>query len=112
MKAIADSAVPVIAAVDGLAAAAGCQLVSACDIAVCTERSTFSTPGYDRFLQSQRQEKKFFFILSSSQRHSDHSNFFKVVAKQTHKHSFPAGESLPIKENHEKAMIKISFSTF
>lgn len=38
--------VPVIAAVDGLAAAAGCQLVAACDIAVCTERSSFSTPGY------------------------------------------------------------------
>ncbi|XP_043274420.1 enoyl-CoA hydratase domain-containing protein 3, mitochondrial [Venturia canescens] len=45
MKAIANSPVPIIAAVDGLAAAAGCQLVSACDIAVCTERSTFSTPG-------------------------------------------------------------------
>lgn len=38
--------VPVTAAVDGLAAAAGCQLVAACDIAVCTEKSTFSTPGY------------------------------------------------------------------
>ncbi|XP_058806572.1 enoyl-CoA hydratase domain-containing protein 3, mitochondrial isoform X2 [Phymastichus coffea] len=45
MKAISDSPVPVIAAVDGLAAAAGCQLVAACDIVVCTERSSFSTPG-------------------------------------------------------------------
>lgn len=45
MKAISQSPVPVIAAVDGLAAAAGCQLVAACDIAVCTERSSFSTPG-------------------------------------------------------------------
>lgn len=45
MRAIRESPVPVIAAVDGLAAAAGCQLVAACDIAVCTERSLFSTPG-------------------------------------------------------------------
>lgn len=46
MRTISQSPVPVIAAVDGLAAAAGCQLVAACDIAVCTERSSFSTPGY------------------------------------------------------------------
>uniref|UniRef100_A0A0C9Q3A8 Enoyl-CoA hydratase domain-containing protein 3, mitochondrial n=2 Tax=Fopius arisanus TaxID=64838 RepID=A0A0C9Q3A8_9HYME len=45
MLTIATVPVPVIAAVDGLAAAAGCQLVSACDIVVCTERSSFSTPG-------------------------------------------------------------------
>ncbi|XP_012228474.1 enoyl-CoA hydratase domain-containing protein 3, mitochondrial [Linepithema humile] len=45
MRTINQSPVPVIAAVDGLAAAAGCQLVLACDIAVCTERSSFSTPG-------------------------------------------------------------------
>ncbi|XP_018055196.1 PREDICTED: enoyl-CoA hydratase domain-containing protein 3, mitochondrial [Atta colombica] len=45
MRAISQSPVPIIAAVDGLAAAAGCQLVVACDIAVCTERSLFSTPG-------------------------------------------------------------------
>lgn len=31
----------------GLAAAAGCQLVAHCDIALATERSTFSTPGAD-----------------------------------------------------------------
>lgn len=45
MRAISESPVPVIAAIDGVAAAAGCQLVLACDIAVCTERSSFSTPG-------------------------------------------------------------------
>ncbi len=37
--------VPVVAAVDGVAAAAGCQLVAICDMAVATEKSTFSTPG-------------------------------------------------------------------
>lgn len=42
---IMQSPVPIIAKVDGLAAAAGCQLVATCDIAICTERSTFSTPG-------------------------------------------------------------------
>lgn len=36
---------PVVAAVDGIATAAGCQLVAACDLAVATERSTFATPG-------------------------------------------------------------------
>ncbi|XP_020291352.1 enoyl-CoA hydratase domain-containing protein 3, mitochondrial isoform X3 [Pseudomyrmex gracilis] len=45
MRVIIQSPVPVIAAVDGLAVAAGCQLVAACDIAICTERSSFSTPG-------------------------------------------------------------------
>ncbi|XP_029040679.1 enoyl-CoA hydratase domain-containing protein 3, mitochondrial isoform X2 [Osmia bicornis bicornis] len=45
MKAITQSPVPVIAAVDGVAVAAGCQLVTACDIAICTERSSFATPG-------------------------------------------------------------------
>ncbi|XP_024877694.1 enoyl-CoA hydratase domain-containing protein 3, mitochondrial isoform X2 [Temnothorax curvispinosus] len=44
MRAISQSPVPVIAAVDGLAAAAGCQLIAACDIAVCTERRRIS--GY------------------------------------------------------------------
>lgn len=31
--------------VSGLAAAAGCQLVAACDISLATSRSSFSTPG-------------------------------------------------------------------
>lgn len=42
---IMKSPVPILAKVDGLAAAAGCQLVATCDIAICTERSSFSTPG-------------------------------------------------------------------
>ncbi|XP_076282308.1 enoyl-CoA hydratase domain-containing protein 3, mitochondrial isoform X2 [Lasioglossum baleicum] len=45
MHSIPQCPVPVIAAVDGLATAAGCQLVAACDVAVCTERSSFATPG-------------------------------------------------------------------
>lgn len=36
---------PVVAAVDGVATAAGCQLVAGCDLAVATQRSTFATPG-------------------------------------------------------------------
>lgn len=31
--------------VNGVATAAGCQLVASCDIAVATEKSTFATPG-------------------------------------------------------------------
>ncbi len=36
---------PVIARVQGLATAAGCQLVAACDLAVAVETATFATPG-------------------------------------------------------------------
>lgn len=45
MLSIIKSPVPVIAKVDGLATAAGCQLVATCDIAVCSDKSKFSTPG-------------------------------------------------------------------
>ncbi|XP_076755055.1 enoyl-CoA hydratase domain-containing protein 3, mitochondrial [Xylocopa sonorina] len=45
MRAIIQCPVPVIAAVNGIATAAGCQLVTSCDIAVCTEHSSFATPG-------------------------------------------------------------------
>ena len=36
---------PVIAEVAGVATAAGCQLVAACDLAVASTESTFATPG-------------------------------------------------------------------
>src|SRR5262249_42241288 len=36
---------PVIAAVQGVATAAGCQLVASCDLVVASEAARFSTPG-------------------------------------------------------------------
>lgn len=45
MRTITQCPVPIIVAVDGIATAAGCQLVTACDIAICTEQSSFATPG-------------------------------------------------------------------
>jgi enoyl-CoA hydratase/carnithine racemase len=36
---------PVIAVVEGVATAAGCQLVATCDLAIADARATFSTPG-------------------------------------------------------------------
>ena len=36
---------PVIAAVSGMATAAGCQLVATCDLAVAAEEARFATPG-------------------------------------------------------------------
>ena len=36
---------PVVAEVEGLATAAGCQLVATCDLAICTDTATFCTPG-------------------------------------------------------------------
>ena len=38
---------PVIAAVQGTATAAGCQLVASCDLAVASAAATFATPGVD-----------------------------------------------------------------
>src|SRR5215468_10088662 len=36
---------PVVAEVQGIATAAGCQLVATCDLAVASDQSTFATPG-------------------------------------------------------------------
>ncbi len=45
MTAIQNVPQPVIAQVDGLATAAGCQLVATCDLVVASEDSRFATPG-------------------------------------------------------------------
>jgi enoyl-CoA hydratase/carnithine racemase len=45
MKAIAEIPQPVIARVQGIATAAGCQLVAGCDLAVASEEARFATSG-------------------------------------------------------------------
>jgi enoyl-CoA hydratase/carnithine racemase len=45
MMALARLPVPVIAAVHGIATAAGCQLVASCDLAVASSSARFATPG-------------------------------------------------------------------
>jgi len=45
MQAIVRNRQPVIAAVQGVATAAGCQLVATCDLAVAAASATFATPG-------------------------------------------------------------------
>lgn len=45
MTIIQSIAQPVIAEVQGIATAAGCQLVATCDLAVASEKSQFATPG-------------------------------------------------------------------
>lgn len=47
MQTIVHLPKPVIAAVQGVATAAGCQLVASCDLAVASEAATFATPGVD-----------------------------------------------------------------
>lgn len=47
MQAIVKLPKPVIAAVQGVATAAGCQLVASCDLAIASEQATFATPGVD-----------------------------------------------------------------
>ena len=45
MQKIINLPQPVIAAVNGIATAAGCQLVATCDLAVAAEETRFATPG-------------------------------------------------------------------
>jgi len=47
MQAITALPQPVIAAVHGVATAAGCQLVATCDLAVASTQARFCTPGVD-----------------------------------------------------------------
>jgi enoyl-CoA hydratase/carnithine racemase len=47
MQAIVKLPKPVVAAVQAVATAAGCQLVASCDLAVASEAATFATPGVD-----------------------------------------------------------------
>ena len=47
MQAIVHLPKPVVAAVPGIATAAGCQLVASCDLAVASEAAWFATPGVD-----------------------------------------------------------------
>jgi enoyl-CoA hydratase/carnithine racemase len=45
MQAVMNCPKPVIAAVNGTATAAGCQLVASCDLAIASEDAKFATPG-------------------------------------------------------------------
>lgn len=47
MQAIVNLPKPVIAAVQGVATAAGCQMVASCDLAVASRAAKFATPGVD-----------------------------------------------------------------
>jgi enoyl-CoA hydratase/carnithine racemase len=47
MQAIVRLPKPVVAAVQGIATAAGCQLVASCDLAIASEAASFATPGVD-----------------------------------------------------------------
>jgi enoyl-CoA hydratase/carnithine racemase len=47
MQSVVEHPRPVIAEVDGIATAAGCQLVASCDLAICSDRSKFGVNGID-----------------------------------------------------------------
>lgn len=47
MRAVVEHPVPVIAAVEGIATAAGCQLVASCDVALAAPSARFCTPGVE-----------------------------------------------------------------
>jgi len=47
MLAIMQLPKPVIAKIDGMASAAGAQLVASCDLAIASQESLFATPGVD-----------------------------------------------------------------
>ena len=45
MKLIVECPKPIIAEINGVATAAGCQLVASCDLAISSDNSRFATPG-------------------------------------------------------------------
>ena len=45
MKLIVECPKPIIAEVNGVATAAGCQLIASCDLAISSDNSRFATPG-------------------------------------------------------------------
>tara|TARA_X000000950_G_C13905618_1_gene656694 strand:- start:2041 stop:2850 length:810 start_codon:yes stop_codon:yes gene_type:complete len=45
MKLIVECPKPIIAEINGIATAAGCQLVASCDLAISSDSSKFATPG-------------------------------------------------------------------
>jgi len=47
MQSIVEHPKPVIAQVDGIATAAGCQLVASCDLAIASDRARFGVNGID-----------------------------------------------------------------
>src|SRR5437879_13581628 len=47
MLAVVHLPKPVVAAVQGIATAAGCQLVASCDLPVASDAAGFATPGVD-----------------------------------------------------------------
>ncbi len=47
MQSIVNHPKPVIAEVDGIATAAGCQLVASCDLAIASDHATFGVNGID-----------------------------------------------------------------
>ena len=47
MQAIVSLPKPVIAAIQGVATAAGCQIVASCDLAIASDAAGFATPGVD-----------------------------------------------------------------
>jgi enoyl-CoA hydratase/carnithine racemase len=50
MQAVVNLPKPVIAAVQGIATAAGCQLVASCDLAIASDAARFATSGIDNGL--------------------------------------------------------------
>ena len=45
MMNIVQNSKPVLAAIDGIATAAGCQLIASCDLAYASDKAKFATPG-------------------------------------------------------------------
>ena len=45
MMNITNNPKPIIAAIDGIATAAGCQLIASCDLAYSSDKARFATPG-------------------------------------------------------------------
>ena len=68
MQSISKLPQPVIARVQGAAAAAGCQLVAQCDLAVASEAAKFATPGVTWGFSARRRASRSGATCSASTR--------------------------------------------
>ena len=101
---------PVIACVDGLASAAGCQLVASCDLVIASKSSKFQTPGVNIGLfcstpmvavsRKLATKDMMFMLLSGQVIKAEEARNFKLVNKVVSKASLKKEEEYFSSKSH------------